>query len=145
MPEDQNDQTATETTETEEVKAPEVKTEDVDNGEDDSKLPEWARNKLTKANAEAAKYRTELRAAEAALSSAKTPEEHEAALSELRNQVASLESATLRSEAARKHNLPDELVARLQGSNAAELEADAALLAALVVKAPSGSRRAHRY
>ena len=48
---------------------PDVKTDPHD------ELPEWARESLKKANAEAASYRTQLREAQQNLSQAKTPEE----------------------------------------------------------------------
>lgn len=95
-------------------------------------LPEWARKKLTKANSEAARYRTELREAQEKLQSAKTVEEFEAATKELADKNAELEQALLRERVARKHNLPDALADRLRGSTEEELVADAKALAKLV-------------
>jgi hypothetical protein len=104
---------------------PEDKDKD-DDGADE--LPKWARDRLTKANAEAANYRTRLREAEAKLSAAKTVEEFEAATKELRETNQRLERQLLVSDVARKFNLPDDLAARLQGATAEELEADAKAL-----------------
>lgn len=100
--------------------APKVKSED--------ELPEWARTELTRVRGEAANWRTKLREAQDNLAKAKTPEEFEAATTELQTKVTDLEGAMLRSSVAREHNLPDELAARLRGTNEAELKADAKLL-----------------
>lgn len=106
-----------------------------ESGEDESKLPEWARTKLTKANGEAAKYRTELRAAQDALAKAKSPEDFAAATAALTEKIAGLEKSVMVEKVARKHKLPDALAARLVGATEAELEADAAELAKLVAPA----------
>ncbi|MFC4089349.1 hypothetical protein [Micromonospora sp. GCM10011541] len=101
-----------------------------DQGDKDGtdELPKWARERLTKANAEAANYRTRLREAEAKLSAAKTVEEFEVATKELRETNQKLERQLLVSDVARKFSLPDDLAARLQGATAEELEADAKAL-----------------
>lgn len=96
---------------------PEAKPED--------ELPEWARKKLTDANAEAANYRTKLREAEAKLSAAKSPEDFEAAKAELAGQVKELERKVVVANAARKFELPDELAELLKGESPEELEAHA--------------------
>ncbi|WJN62632.1 head scaffold protein [Streptomyces phage phiScoe10] len=101
----------------------------------EDELPEWARKELTKARGEAANYRVKLREAETSLQNAKTPEEFEAARSELSTRIAELESSLLRSNVARKFELPDELAARLQGATEAELEADAKSLLKFVAPA----------
>ncbi|MYT31741.1 MULTISPECIES: hypothetical protein [unclassified Streptomyces] len=101
-------------------------------GASEGDLPEWARKELTKVRGEAASYRTRLRDAEAKLSEAKSPEEFEAALNELQAKNAELEHSLTASSVARKHNLPDELAARLRGSTVEELEADARALAVLL-------------
>lgn len=100
---------------------------DKDGAEDE--LPEWARKKLTRTNAEAANYRTRLREAEAQLAEAKTTEEFETALADMREKNAALEAEIQRGNAARKYGLPDDLAARLQGSTPEELDADAKALA----------------
>lgn len=96
--------------------------------ESDDTLPEWARTKLTKANSEAASYRTQLREVQASLANAKTPEEFEAATNELNTKIEALETQLLRSTVARKFNLPDDLADRLRGGTEEELEADAKAL-----------------
>jgi hypothetical protein len=119
--------TETSTEQKPEGEQPAVKPED--------ELPEWARKELTKARGEAANYRVKLREAETSLQNAKTPEEFEAARSELSTRIAELESSLLRSNVARKFELPDELAARLNGATEAELEADAKSLLKFVVPA----------
>lgn len=96
-------------------------------------LPEWVRKSLTRANAEAANYRTRLREAEARLAEAKTPAEVEAALVELREKNAELERSIARSEVARRVGLPDELAQRLRGDTPQELEADAKALLRIAI------------
>lgn len=54
-------------------------------------LPDWAKKELADTRAEAANYRTRLREAESSLKEAKTPEEVEAAVKELREGNAKLE------------------------------------------------------
>jgi hypothetical protein len=104
--------------------------EDKDDKKDDvDSLPEWAKKELTRARGEAANYRTQLREAERKLGEAKTPEEVEAAISELREQNAKLERAIIVSKVATKYGLSDFLASRLIGSTEAELEADAKLAA----------------
>lgn len=98
--------------------------------------PAWLQKELTRARKEAAKYRTELRDAQTKLSEAKTPEEVEAAISELRDTNAKLERQILVNKVAAKHDLPDALADRLKGSTLEELEADAKLLAS-VATAPA--------
>lgn len=109
--------------------------EEVDKGGDE--LPEWAREKLTKANAEAASYRTKLREAEKAAENAKTPEEVEALVTALKaeredqeRKDAEAARALLIENIALKHRLPAKLANRLVGNTREELEADAKELAA---------------
>lgn len=87
--------------------------------------PEWVQKELRKTREEAAKYRTRLREAEEKLAGAKTAEEFEAALTEMRTKNAELENSLLRADVARRFGLPDDLAARLQGADKAALEADA--------------------
>jgi hypothetical protein len=107
--------------------------------ERDGELPDWARKRLTRANAEAANYRTKLRDAEARLGQAKTVEDFEAATKDLRETNERLERQLLVSDVARKHGLPDDLAARLQGSTKEELEADAKALQKYAAPAPPAS------
>jgi vacuolar-type H+-ATPase subunit I/STV1 len=102
----------------------------------DDNLPSWAREKLTKANNEAAKYRTELR---------QVTEAHTTALSQSESLAGEKAAAEARAEAAEKEllkyrvameaNVPGALIPRLQGSTEEELKADAA---ALLASFPSG-------
>lgn len=96
--------------------------------ERDDELPEWARKKLTSANAEAANYRVRLREAEGRLDGAKTAEEYEQAVADIKARNAELEQQLSRERIARKYSLPDDLAARLHGATAEELEADAKAL-----------------
>lgn len=91
-------------------------------------LPEWARKEISKANAEAANYRTRLRDAEQQLGGAKTVEEFQTAVQEVRTENQRLEAELLRERVARRFELPDDLAARLKGATAEELEADAKTL-----------------
>jgi hypothetical protein len=106
----------TEETTTEETteQKPEAKPED--------ELPEWERKELTKVRGEAANYRTKLREAEKSLSEAKTPEEFEAARTELSTRVAELEHEVAVEKVARKYEIPDELLPLLSGKPEGELE-----------------------
>lgn len=111
---------------------PEVETETP--AEDpDASLPDWARQKLTKANGEAAAYRTQLRAAEAKLSTAKTVEEFESATKDLQAQIHEL----TRQRIAAEHGLPPALAERLKGSSEEELIADALALAPFAGSKPA--------
>lgn len=94
-----------------------------------------AKKALAKARNEAGKYRTRLRDAEDKLSKAKTPEEFEAAVTELRDTNAKLERDLLVERVARKAALPEELAELLQGSTEAELQAHAKKLARYVTTA----------
>ncbi|MCS0601107.1 hypothetical protein NX794_07660 [Streptomyces sp. LP11] len=95
--------------------------------------PEVLRKELTDARAEAANYRVKLREAETKLSSAKTVEEFEAAVAELKAQNDALERQILLNNVAAKYELPPALAKRLAGSSPEELEADAKELQKLVV------------
>lgn len=97
--------------------------------DEDSVPPHVLRRELTDARAEAANYRVKLREAEKRLSEAKTVDEYESAVGDLRTQLASMERKVLVSDVARRFELPDALAARLQGESKEELEADAKALA----------------
>ncbi len=115
-------------------------------------LPQWARDSLTKANKEAAEYRTRLREAEpaltelAALKAASQTELEKAQELAAANAAAKQEAeATLAAERAERlrlkvamdKQLPASLVDRLRGSTEEELAADADALLALL---PTPSR-----
>lgn len=99
-----------------------------DEGSDDE-LPAWAKKKVSSANAEAAKYRTQLRDVEKKLEGAKTQEEFDAAVAELKESNARLERELLTEKVARAHKLPDDLAALMRGSTEAELTECAKTLA----------------
>ncbi|MFF9644736.1 hypothetical protein [Kitasatospora aureofaciens] len=94
----------------------------------EDELPDWARKELSKTRAEAASYRTRLRDAETRLTDAKSPEEFEAALAEVKAKNAELEHSLVVAQVARRFELPEALAARLRGATAEELEADAKAL-----------------
>lgn len=113
---------------------PEGEEENPEDGGDE--LPDWARSKLTKANAEAANYRTKLREAEQKLADAKTPEQVEEILNQFKadreedeRKQAEEARALLIENIALHHKLPEKLAKRLQGATREELEADAKELA----------------
>lgn len=121
----------TETPEAPEETAPEG------DGEASEEVPAWVKKELAKARSDAAKYRTSLREAEAKLSEAKTPEDLELAVREVRESNERLQRELLIRDVAAKHNLPPALAGRLNGATQEELEADAVELAKLVAPAPT--------
>lgn len=96
------------------------------------------RKQLTRANADAANFRTKLREAQAKLDSAKTVEEFEEATKGLNDKIAELEWTILRDKVARKFKLPDDLAERLTGDTEDDLRTDAKKLAKFI---PSGNAR----
>lgn len=122
--EDQQD----ESTEVEAVGVEAEKTDSDDEAEDGGdELPvEVLREKLTKANAEAANYRTKLREAEKAVKAFEgyvSPEDRDSAVEQGRLDL-------LAENVALKYKLPPKLQKRLVGNTREELEADAKELAA---------------
>lgn len=95
--------------------------------------PTWARKELAKVRGEAAGYRTRLRNAETKLLGVKSPEEFEAALTEVKQKNAELERSALLGTVAREFDLPEELAGRLRGTTLEELEADAEALQAFAL------------
>lgn len=108
------------------------KTEEEQRQED---LPEWARTALTKANTEAASYRTKLREAEDKLKDAKTPEEVEAIIKGITEDREKTERELLIENVALNAKLPKEAWKRLTGKTREELEADAKELVSLLGEA----------
>lgn len=104
----------------------------------EDELPDWARKELAKVRNEAAGYRTRLRDAETKLSEAKSPEEFEAAVADVKTKNADLERSPI-STVARQFDLPEALAGRLHGETPEELEADAKALQALVTPAAPSS------
>lgn len=86
-------------------------------------LPTWAREKLTKANAEAANYRTRLRDSEATVASLKEEHVTDKAAIVADNRALLIENVAL------KNKLPKKLADRLKGDTREEIEADAKELA----------------
>jgi hypothetical protein len=97
----------------------------------------WAKSAVESANREAAARRVALREAEEKLSKAKTPEEFEAAVNEIKSSEQKLTVDLERERAARKHKLDDEVLEFLTGTTAEQIEAQAAKLAALKPGAPA--------
>ncbi|MCY0946822.1 hypothetical protein [Streptomyces antarcticus] len=95
-------------------------------------LPDWARKELAKVRGEAAGYRTRLRDAETKLSGAKSPQDFEAALADVKAKNAELEHSLVVATVARKFDLPEALAGRLRGATPEELEADAKALQSLI-------------
>ena len=91
----------------------------------------WAKSAVESANREAAARRVALREAEEKLSKAKTPEEFEAAVNEIKTSEQKLTVDLERERAARKHKLDDDVLEFLTGTTAEQIEAQAAKLAAL--------------
>lgn len=118
---------------------PEGESEEDPKGEPKDDLPDWAREKLTKANAEAANYRTKLREAEEKLLGAKTPDEVEAIVKKMQSDRETAELDLLRENVALSFNLPEGLRKRLSGSSREEMEADAKELAELIGLDSSGT------
>lgn len=109
---------------------PDDKPDESVEGENLDELPEWARKRLTKANSEAANYRTQLRDVQAKLEGAKTPEEFAAATAELAEANTALEVSLAKERALRVHGLEETDLIFLTASKAEDIEAQAKALAA---------------
>jgi hypothetical protein len=96
------------------------------------------RANLTKANQEAARYRTRLREVEKALEERKSPEEVEELIANLKTERESAERALLIENVALKHNLPNELAELLKGETREALEEHAKVLAKFAPKSNEG-------
>jgi hypothetical protein len=142
VPEEQNtEQTEEQTTDeaTEETKAGDKPTEGAEETDEEKAAREAAeevpaevlREEVTKANNEAANYRTKLREAEERLKNAKSPEEVDEIVKQLQADRETSEAALLRENVALKFKLPEKAIKRLAGSTREELEADAKELAEL--------------
>lgn len=114
------------------IDEPVVEEPDDDNNEpeDEPKMSlEEALAELEKVRKEAAAKRVKLREAESKLAAAKSTEEIEALVDEMRTERETSERALIVEVVATKYNLPPELASRLSGSNRDEIEADAKALA----------------
>lgn len=97
-------------------------------------LPEWARKQISKANREAASYRTQLREIEEKFQNAMTEAELEATLKPLNEQLSQSEARTRdleRQLVIYKHGLDEELEEFITGDDPTSWEAQAKKLAAL--------------
>lgn len=129
MPENNTTQTGTESTDAPPAETP-AETPAAPAEGDINGLPEWARNAISRANSEAAEYRTKLRAEEAKVAAMK-PAEDFAAL-ETRLAVVEPELVeTRRSLAMTKFNLPDAIKASVTGATLEEMISAAEALAPL--------------
>lgn len=98
--------------------------------ESQSKLShEDALKALSKTRKSEAKYRTRLRELESKLENAKTPEEVESLLNEVKTENAREARTLLVENVALKHGLPADLAEALKGDTREELEAHAKVLA----------------
>jgi hypothetical protein len=128
------EETAPEVQETEATETPtedkggETPPEDEKKSEDEDLDPKVLRDLLSKTRAEAANYRTKLREAETKLSEAKTPEEIEKAVAELKAQNEALERSVLVASVAREFELPNELAELLKGDDEEALKKHAKAL-----------------
>lgn len=92
-------------------------------------LPDFAQKMIRDLRAENANYRTRATSAEQKLADAKTPEDVEAAVAEIKAENAKLARDLLVTRVAVKHELPSELAELLKGDDEAALEAHAKTLA----------------
>lgn len=91
----------------------------------------WAKNAVESANREAASRRVALRELEERVKDAKTPEEFNAALADVKAKEVELTNQLARERAARKHRLNDDLLEFLTADTEEGIEAQAEKLAAL--------------
>lgn len=101
-------------------------------------IPEdhWVRKELDKVRRDAAARRVEARELKDKLSNSKSDEEVQQILADYDQKLAEADMKVAKLDAGRKFGLPDELIARLQGSTPEELLADAEKLAPLISKSP---------
>lgn len=95
-------------------------------------LPDWARKQITKANNEAASYRTQVRDLEAQMKDAKTDAEIEAILKPLNDKLDESETRTREMErelVIYKHGLDEDLAEFITGDNPESWEEQAKKLA----------------
>lgn|GEM_PF-5423118 len=112
---------------TEEEGTEEEASEEVEEGEELDL--DRAKDKISKANAEAKNLRNRLRDAEEKLTNAKTPEEVEEIVKQIQSDRETAEADLLRENVALKFNLPEKLQKRLSGETREDMEADAKELA----------------
>lgn len=91
----------------------------------------WAKNAVESANREAASRRVALRELEDKVKDAKTPEEFNSALAEVKAKEVELTNTLAKERAARKHSLTDDLLEFLTADSVEGIEAQAEKLAAL--------------
>ncbi|SDJ74627.1 hypothetical protein [Streptomyces indicus] len=120
---------------------PQLGGQDLTAERDETTLPDWARSELTRARDEAARRRIELRELKDQLAKAADPEEAKVAIQEAHDRLATTELQLTRERLGRKYQLPDVLVARIQGEDEAAMDKDAKALAEL---APASAARPPR-
>lgn len=113
--------------------------DDEDEGGDE--LPDWARKKLSKANKEAANFRTQLRELQQKLEGAKTPEEVAAITNELTESNTTLTLDLARERALRKHGLEEDDLVLLTASSPEEIDKQAERIASRIGGGESSSLR----
>lgn len=91
----------------------------------------WTKNAVESANREAASRRVALRDLEERVKDAKTPEEFNTAMADVKAKEAELLTTLARERAARKHSLNDELLEFLTADTEEAIEKQAEKLAAL--------------
>lgn len=101
-------------------------------------IPEdhWVRSELEQVRREAAQRRTEARELKEKLEGSKSADEVQQIIDEFNDKVTKAELKAVKLSAGRKFELPDELIARLQGDTEEELMADAERLAPFASKVP---------
>lgn len=113
----------------------------------DDELPEWARERISKANREAASYRTQLRELQDKTKEYKTVEEFNSAMEELNTKLAARDRELI----AETHRIPEDMREFIIGENAEDWEASAKKLSERLATAdptppptstpPSGARK----
>lgn len=91
----------------------------------------WTKNAVESANREAASRRVALRELEERVKDAKTPEEFNKALADVKAKEAELTNQLARERAARKHSLDDDMLEFLTADSEEGIEKQAAKLATL--------------
>lgn len=127
-PEDQASGEGAEQTAEEQAATEEAKEEKVVETEETLDL-DGAKNALSKVRKEAASYRTKYRDIEAKLAEAKTPEQVEEIVKQIKADNAAEAQMLVVENVALKYKLPDDLAAALKGETREELEAHAKVLA----------------
>lgn len=127
--------------ETETPKADEKPAEEEKAGEKISDLPAWAQKHITDLRGENANYRTRATTAEQKLADAKTPEQVEAAVAEIKAENSQLARDLMVTRVAAEFELPAELAELLKGDDEAALKVHAKTLAKYAGSSEPGELR----